>query len=295
MVLDYTITDKMIAYVASVSEKTGRIKEIRNANGHIDFDRLCNVKNIQNALEYKNILCPKETITGIIDSKPPIFCENEELKTIEEVVRLYSMITDVTYPKFESFAQVYNRNGAFARDMDDIIQRQDDFNHFFLYHMAEFCNDCYYKVSQVSFVEIWLIILLYHKYGMLLYFPYDSFFKQGAFIDDKGVDLFNEAQLLSERIGDPYPMYEFYLSVIDRVLDRCIDFHYELVRPVAGRVEMLKGVIKEPFSRKDYMAYHKVSAATASLDLRKAVENGILSIKGDKRLARYRFEEVLKL
>lgn len=33
-------------------------------------------------------------------------------------------------------------------------------------------------------------------------------------------------------------------------------------------VEMLKGIIKEPFSRKEYMRYYKISSATASLDLK---------------------------
>ena len=70
-------------------------------------------------------------------------------------------------------------------------------------------------------------------------------------------------------------------------MDQCIEFYYELSNPISGRVELLRGTIKEPFSRKDYIAYYDISEPTASLDLRKAVEKGLLSIKGDKRNAKY--------
>jgi hypothetical protein len=56
MILEYTITDKMITSIISISENIGRIKEIRNANKHIDFDTLCNIKNVRSALEVYNII-----------------------------------------------------------------------------------------------------------------------------------------------------------------------------------------------------------------------------------------------
>ncbi len=54
---------------------------------------------------------------------------------------------------------------------------------------------------------------------------------------------------------------------------------------------MLKGVIREPFSRKEYMRYYKISSATASLDLKKAVKDKTLVVKGDKIKAVYWFSE----
>lgn len=44
MMAEYTITNKMVSYIVSISEKIGRIKEIRNVHRHIDFDRACMLK-----------------------------------------------------------------------------------------------------------------------------------------------------------------------------------------------------------------------------------------------------------
>lgn len=46
MALKYTITNKMISSIVPISEKIGRIKEIRQMHKHIDFDMMCNVKNL---------------------------------------------------------------------------------------------------------------------------------------------------------------------------------------------------------------------------------------------------------
>ncbi len=58
------------------------------------------------------------------------------------------------------------------------------------------------------------------------------------------------------------------------------------------RVELFqKKVDKKNFTRKDYLEQYKnISSATASRDLRSAVEAGLLIIKGDKRTARYRYK-----
>jgi Fic family protein len=57
------------------------------------------------------------------------------------------------------------------------------------------------------------------------------------------------------------------------------------------RMEEIKHTIhKELFSRKDYMNFHKdISTATASRDLKLAVDNKILTRTGDKNTTRYQF------
>lgn len=54
------------------------------------------------------------------------------------------------------------------------------------------------------------------------------------------------------------------------VLKYSINLHHKLLHPIKNRVKMLEGIIREPFSRKEYMRYYKISSATASLDLKKS-------------------------
>ncbi|MCB0467291.1 MAG: Fic family protein, partial [Aequorivita sp.] len=57
------------------------------------------------------------------------------------------------------------------------------------------------------------------------------------------------------------------------------------------RIELFKDKIgQREFSRKDYLQnFKEISQATASRDLKWAVEKGILEKSGDKRLTKYQF------
>ena len=59
------------------------------------------------------------------------------------------------------------------------------------------------------------------------------------------------------------------------------------------RVEIYKEIIqKSSFTRQDYMRHFKdISTATASRDLKLAVDEGLLQRSGDKRTTNYRFRK----
>lgn len=282
MILEYKITDKMISSVVSISEKIGRLKEIRRVNKHIDFDQACIIKNIQRILKEQNLIYPDKVISDSLGLEGPI--RHENAKSILPVIEFHA--THLTNKELDIniYAQIYNRIKYFEEiptwKLDRIIERTDFSPQFFLYSIADLCNECYNLTSDY-FIEGWLINRFYKEYGIILCLAYNNYLKE-----QKKVDVF--AYLFAQTFlhKDP-PRYEFFLSVIDTLLDQCIEFYYELSNPISGRVELLRGTIKEPFSRKDYIAYYDISEPTASLDLRKAVEKGLLSIKGDKRNAKY--------
>lgn len=132
------------------------------------------------------------------------------------------------------------------------------------------------------FIEGWLINRFYKEYGIIFSLAYSDYLKEHK----QENDLFN---MLPEILFiKDLSRNELFLSAIDILLDECLEYYYELSNPKSNRVELLKGTIKEPFSRKEYLSYHnKMSTATASSDLRKAVESGIIIKKGDKINARY--------
>ncbi len=78
MILEYKITDKMISSVVSISEKIGRLKEIRRVNKHIDFDQACIVRNIQRILKGKNIIYPDKVISDSLGPEHSIRKEDVE-------------------------------------------------------------------------------------------------------------------------------------------------------------------------------------------------------------------------
>lgn len=92
MALKYTITNKMISSIVSISEKIGRIKEIRQMHRHIDFDLMCNVPNVQDILNLENINYPEQAIIDFLNHKRPEQVDIKAFrpKRIYETVDVYS-------------------------------------------------------------------------------------------------------------------------------------------------------------------------------------------------------------
>lgn len=180
---------------------------------------------------------------------------NEEIEVIK-FVSIYNILINTKYLDFNSFIKMYDGSKIFQESIHElggIAERQNSSNHFFLYHAAVFCCDCFYKTHE-HLEELWVTLLFYHEYGMFLYFPYDSFFKQEQYIgNENGTNHFSLAESRAKRDDASYLLYEFFLDIINHVLEQSINFHHELLHPSKNRVEMLKGVIREPFSRKEYM------------------------------------------
>jgi Fic family protein len=81
------------------------------------------------------------------------------------------------------------------------------------------------------------------------------------------------------------------LGIIDLALEELLKTQ-QLHSTINDRVDFFKDFIgTTEFSRQDYMRHNKdISLATASRDLKNAVENGVLIKLGNKRLTKYKFK-----
>lgn len=292
MILKYTITNKMISSIISISGKIGRIKEIRNMHKHIDFDMMCNVKNVQNILQDKGISYPDHIIVELITSKLPVNITDKDDRILKEEINKYRKIRDrKTYHPSnfkEGLHKIKNQKVEVQPQIPkEVIAKLASTDKFFLYRVAEFCDACSLITNQADLIQLWLITLFFEEYDMLLYFPYTNMLSIKSSTLVKKKRLIDKLEYEANTKGQSYILIEFYLEIIDLVLEQCLEMHYKLSRPVSGRVEMLRDKISEPFSRKDYMTFYKISNPAASLDLKKAVENGVLIKDGDKRTAKY--------
>ncbi|MFT3995292.1 MAG: hypothetical protein QM660_13345 [Dysgonomonas sp.] len=296
MILEYPITDRIISSVASISEKIGRIKEIRNVHKHIDFDMKCNVKNVQDIFNLRNISYSEEAIMDTLSHKLPVKInfENLRFKEINKIIGVYANIKKYKPNDLNAFFKIANILSYYELEKDELetaINTLRNQKKAFVLRLAEFCHQLYGYTPDNDLIQVWLIVLFYNELGSILYLPYASLIEREYSIDKLG-EYYNDALAdKCKKVNSLYPFIEFYLSVIDSILTHSIETDYNLSNPISGRVEILKGKIQEPFSRKDYMKYYNISTATASLDLRKAVDKGILIIDGDKRNARYLYKD----
>ena len=97
----------------------------------------------------------------------------------------------------------------------------------------------------------------------------------------------------SDKSGESTVFVEFALGLIFSELDSLIRKLDRKRRTSEARIKQAAEHFgKQLFSRKDYLVYFdELSSATASRDLKKAVEQGILQKHGDKATTRYQFED----
>jgi Fic family protein len=95
----------------------------------------------------------------------------------------------------------------------------------------------------------------------------------------------------SDRQGSSTSFIEFMLEIIFTALNDLLKTQ-NLTISDSERIELFKEIIGDKkFSRQDYLRHNKdISSATASRDLKNAVDNGVLIKTGDKRLTKYQYE-----
>lgn len=77
--------------------------------------------------------------------------QSPDMNEVIKVVSLYKNIINTKYLGFDSFIRVYDDSKIFQESIHDlggIAERQNSANHFFLYHVAAFCYDCFYKTIE---------------------------------------------------------------------------------------------------------------------------------------------------
>ncbi len=94
----------------------------------------------------------------------------------------------------------------------------------------------------------------------------------------------------SDKVGHSTPFIEFMLLRIKEALDELLQIT-NIEDSFQTRISIAKDHFANTrFSRIDYMKLHKkISTATASRDLKKAIQDGIIQKEGEKNQTRYRF------
>ena len=130
--------------------------------------------------------------------------------------------------------------------------------------------------------RLWQQVLLFEQHPSFEYLPIESLARQhqpGYY------------QVLGEcdQKGDSTSFIEFMLSLVAQALSELLDFLQPPPNTRERRVETaLAAFAVQSFTRRDYRRLHRqISSATASRDLRWAVEAGLLVRHGDKATTRY--------
>ena len=129
--------------------------------------------------------------------------------------------------------------------------------------------------------RLWQTLILMQDYPIFEFLPFET-------LISKNQKEYYNALSISDKEGKSTKFIEYMLKIIESSLSELLENSTRKLND-KERVQLFLENNENVFSRKDYMNYFKdISSATASRDLKNAVENGIISKTGDKKTTTYK-------
>lgn len=314
----YKITSKILKLVASISEKIGEVNSLHLNKPPTELRKKNRIKTIHSSLEIEGNTLTIDQITSIIENKRVIGSRKDILE-VKNAIAVYDYIEKLNPNSFNSFCKAHGilmkgliesagklRNKSVGivkgsevthiappsemlkslmHDLFDYLKNDDDLllikSCVFNYEM-EFIHPFIDGNGRMG--RLWQTIILKDSYPVFEYLPIETLIKERQ-------EQYYESLGKSDNTGESTVFIEFMLEIILESLEELLSIQNISLTNI-DRINLFKSIVKNDyFSRKEYLRnFKEISSATASRDLKFAVEKGLIEKIGDKNTARYRYK-----
>ncbi len=314
----YQITDKILKLVVSISEKLGEVNATHLYKPPTELRKKNRIKTIQSSLEIEGNTLTEEQITALLENKR-VLAPKKDIVEVQNAIKVYeelhtlnpnrlkdlekahgilmSGLIDtagklrtknvgiVKGSKVEHIAPSGNMVKGLMSDLFTYLKSDEDLiliKSCVFHYEFEFIHPFIDGNGRMG--RLWQTLILMQQYPVFEYLPIESLIKE------------NQAEYYkvlsqSDKLGSSTPFIEFMLGIILQSLENLLKIQNRTLT-TETRIELYKDIIgSNEFSRKDYLQnFKEISQATASRDLKWAVEQNILTKTGDKRLTKYLYK-----
>jgi Fic family protein len=313
----YHISDKIIGLIVSISEKIGEVNAAHLYRPPTELRKKNRIKTIQSSLEIEGNTLSIEQITSILENKKVIAPEKDILE-VKNAIEVYNRLNEYKPFSMKSFCKAHAvlmkgltdnpgkiRNKSVGiikgkivthvapsgkivhsllQDLFDYIKKDKDLlliKSCVFHYETEFIHP--FMDGNGRMGRLWQTILLRHYSPVFEFLPVESLIKKKQ---SEYYKILGE----SDNRGDSTGFVEFMLQIInDSLEDLLTNQNVNLTN--IDRIKIFKEKIgSDSFTRQEYLRQFKdISSATASRDLKAAVDNKILERTGDKSTSKYKF------
>ncbi len=313
----YQITNKILKLVVSISEKLGEINAIHLYKPPTELRKKNRIKTIQSSLEIEGNTLTEEQITALLENKR-ILAPKKDIVEVQNAIKVYDVIHTLNHDKLKDLEKAH---GILMKELIDTAGKlrtknvgivkgskvehiapsgnmvKGLMNDLFTYLKEDedviLIKSCvfHYEFEFIHpFIDgngrmgrLWQTLILIQEYPVFEYLPIESLIKENQ------AEYYNVLSQ-SDKLGSSTPFIEFMLGIILQSLENLLKTQNRTLT-TETRIELYKDIIgANEFSRKDYLQnFKEISQATASRDLKWAVEQNILTKIGDKRLTKYQY------
>ena len=313
----YAISSEILKLTSSVSEKIGEINAQHLSRPATELRKKNRIKTIQSSLEIEGNSLTEEQITAILENKR-VLAPKKDILEVQNAIKVYDSLKTFNPFSLKDLEKAHGilmsglvenpgklRTGnvgiikgskiehlppngsmvhglmknlfAYLKSDDEILLIKSCVFHYEFEFIHPFMD------GNGRMGRLWQTLILMKKYPMFEFLPIESLIKI------KQQEYYKKLSE-SDKSGNSTPFIEFMLSIILESLEKVLWTQNQTIKS-EDRIELFREKMgNHIFGRKDFMMNFKnISSATASRDLKKAVDAGILDKTGDGNLTRYRF------
>lgn len=315
----YQITEEILQLVAQISERLGEVNATHLHKPPTELRKKNRIKTIQSSLEIEGNTLTEEQITALLNNEK-VLAPQKDIVEVQNAIKVYEQINELNPNKLKNLEKAHailmkgliddagklrQKNVGIVKgskvehvapdgsmvkgllndlfrylgnDKDILLIKSCVFHYEF-----EFIHP--FTDGNGRMGRLWQTLILMQKYPVFEYLPVELLIKESQ-------KAYYQALGKSDKLGSSTPFIEFMLGIILRALENLLEGQNRTLT-VKDRIELFKDKVGGEFSRKDYLLnFKEIKEATASRDLKWAVEHGILDKFGDKRLTKYSYKKV---
>jgi Fic family protein len=315
----YQITTKIIGLIASISEKIGEVNSAYLYKPPTELRRKNRIKTIQSSLEIEGNSLSIEQVTAILDNKR-VTAPKKDILEVKNAIAVYEKLNDFKPTSLISFCRAHeilmkglidnpgkirsksvgiikgsvvthvappgNMVRSLLKDLFDYLKKDKEIlliKSCVFHYETEFIHP--FMDGNGRLGRLWQTVILRQYSPVYEFLPIESLIKTRQ---PEYYKVLEE----SDSQGNSTGFIEFMLQIINESLEDLLT-NQSVNLTSDDRIEIFKDKMDlKSFTRQDYMRQFKdISSATASRDLKEAVNKGILDKTGDKRTTLYRYKK----
>ena len=315
----YKITTKILELIAAISEKIGEVNAAYLYKPPTKLRKKNRTKSIQSSLQIEGNSLSLDHVTALLDNKRIIGSKIDILE-VKNAIKAYENLENYRPTSLTSFCKAHsilmkglidnagkirtksagiikgttithvtppgNIVKSLVRDLFDYLKKDKDLlliKSCVFHYEIEFIHPFIDGNGRLG--RLWQTVILRQYSPVFEFLPVESLIKDRQ---SEYYKILGE----SDNKGDSTGFIEFMLKIINESLEELLT-NQNVNLTSLDRIYIFKEIIpKSSFNRQDYMRHFKdISSATASRDLKLAVEEGILEKTGDKRTTQYKFKK----